>query len=285
MAVHARLRDSRTVPRAHCFPWIEADDIQEQVYADHDNRYIGTPCNVWGIGALMYALVMADPYIPHELFLFHFCDGSGRPPMRTMGHPILDNQKCIYSRFFRQAVLTCLAFNPADRPRPREILAMCDEAYSALAVDPLGQTLPPAFYTADLHRRHVLQPPQNTPRATPPRYIGETYAAHGPEVDELGLGPGSSPASKRFQGPMWQPVPPSPQQQCDPGGRSPRTPPFVTASDPGGMQGLLHAGFDEPYVPARDQEGMRNRGIGDDDASMDMNVSSSRSVEVRVHGV
>jgi hypothetical protein len=218
----------------------------------------------------MYALTMPDPFVPQEIFIFHFSDGSNRLPMRTMGHPMLDNDICIYSRFFRQTVLTCLAFNPAQRPSPRDILALCEEAFIALAVDPMGQTLPPAFYTTEEANRLPLRQGIVDQAGLPPQYLGETYVLHGPEIDELNFGPGLSPELKRFMAPIWPQVPPSPEQQhFNLEGQHQRVPGVVTVMGPGGEAGILHAGFDNPPASAGNPQQESNQGMGDVDADGD----------------
>ena len=82
---------------------------------------------------------------------------------------------------------------PASQPT-RYLSVVREEAFIALAVDPMGQTLPPAFYTTEEANRLPLRQGIVDQPVLPPQYLGETYILHGPEVDELNFGPGLSPS-------------------------------------------------------------------------------------------
>ena len=191
----------------------------------------------------MYALVTNGFTVPHEIAFMNFSQFDNRPSIRTMGYDLLDDEICPYSKFFRQTLLTCLAFSPADRPTARHLLGLCRMALDALAWDPSPMSLPPALYNIDFTTRFALQTDiKPRGRFTMPPYIGETHAPAGPDIDELNFGPGLTAEAKFIADPSWPEFPPSPQPP-QPAGQMPAGMP---GGIPGGRQGAMNAGVGDP---------------------------------------
>ena len=217
----------------------------------------------------MYSLVTSGFTIPHEMAFMNFSMFDNRSPIRTMGYDLLDDEICPYSRFFRQTLLTCLAFNPADRPNARHLLGLCKMALDALAWDPSPASLPPALYNIDLNTRFPLQPdimPRG--RFTIHPYLGDTHAPAGPDIDELNFGPGLTAEARFLADPSWQKLPPSPQLAQAAGQVHSGNPAGMTDRGsgglPGGIQGAMNASFDPPLAPSLENPSYNyNQGAGD----------------------
>lgn len=157
----------------------------------------------------MYALLMNEVFVPQEHFVLHLANAPDRQPIRTMGTGLLDYEKCPYSGFLRQTLLTCLAWDPADRPTARQLLVLCRQALDTLTADPSAPL--EANLSADAGICQKLQPdPNRRVLFAQPRHIGETHLGPGPDIDDLDLSQWFSAALKFSTNPLWDPLPPSP---------------------------------------------------------------------------
>lgn len=188
---------------------------------------------------------MDDDINSEEVFLFHFSPLENKPPIYTMGRGILDDEICPYSKFFKQTLLTCLAFDPASRPTARELVGMCTYALNTLKNNPLGDTMPPTAYTAQDLQMIRLVPRGERQEFVHPRWAGDTNRPHGTSLDQLNFPPPLSPTSRANFGPAWPSLPQSP---TPPHGNNNDPPPRFHQEAAGeSMEGVLHGG--EAPVP------------------------------------
>jgi hypothetical protein len=224
---------------------------QEQVYQTHNNRFIGTPCNIWGIAATMYALLMRGRIVPQEVFTLHFREPAGRPPIITMGYDLLNAQVAPFSGFLKQTIFTCLAWDPADRPRARQLLESCQFALNAMATAP-HQPPPSGFYFFDesLDSLSVEERARQGGYFSGVRHVGDTARGPGPRIDHLNFGPDVGPEDRNDWKPVWAELPPSPRPPAAAAG-----PARIPSNDDGGV--LLRGGLGQP--PAQGNRGAPSR--------------------------
>lgn len=94
-------------------------------------RRFGSPSNVWQIAKCMHEMIrVGRSFDIRQVF---WCDVQGHV-MQSFGRSLLDED--MYSNQERQLVVWCLARDPGQRPKPREILQTVQEV--------LGYFDPPA---------------------------------------------------------------------------------------------------------------------------------------------
>ena len=131
-----------------------------------------------------------------------------------MGSALLNNQAVPYSAFLKQTLLTCLAWEPDQRPTAQQLLESCSRALAALVVTP-DFPPPSAMHYDNNEEVEILawEPGPHRP-FTFPRHVGDTaLGPPGPnDFDILNLGSGlSSAVNIDMNHPMWPELPPSPR--------------------------------------------------------------------------
>jgi hypothetical protein len=131
-----------------------------------------------------------------------------------MGSALLNNQMVPYSAFLKQTLLTCLAWDPDQRPTAQQLLESCSRALAALVVTPDFAPASAMRYDETEEVEILAWEPGPHAPFTFPRHVGDTaLGPPGPnDVDILNLGCGlSSAVNIDMNHPMWPELPPSPR--------------------------------------------------------------------------
>lgn len=102
--------------------------VQEQVYSQMKGRSIDAPCNVFGIGAVLYYM-MTSRRIDDRVWNIGF--GTDHPMTSHFGGDLISDPAVAqeeYSRTLIRTILRCLSYRPKDRITPLELAKICRAA-------------------------------------------------------------------------------------------------------------------------------------------------------------
>jgi hypothetical protein len=146
--------------------------------------------------------------VPLVVFDLHFKPDANKSPIQTFGRMLLD-EKLPYSNYFKETLLTCLAWDPDERPTARQLLQSCMKALATIK-NYQGET-PRSIYDYDPNAMSWnlgAQPKENLPHVNPP-YPRDTALGPGPEVD-IFQGLSDPTATENWTVPVWPVIPPTP---------------------------------------------------------------------------
>ncbi|TAQ89865.1 hypothetical protein B7494_g1799 [Chlorociboria aeruginascens] len=131
------------------------DKAQELLFTQNRSRHIGLPLNIWTAASCIYTLVSRGREV--DMSTFDRVSLGGDPPIRTFYKNI---SYLPYSNALQTLLLRCLAYDPADRPDAKELLATVRQAlrvYDGLQ--------PPSEFMPDAPA-HLRPKPNQQPQPT-----------------------------------------------------------------------------------------------------------------------